>query len=95
MPAYASHHHNEPAKLTGEWQATGRSRLRSAWFGLLVVEAEQSAMVQTSPAKRGDALGRWQEVKRWRRAKRGHLITVGIGDILRAFARGKAERDND
>lgn len=91
MPAYANHH-DEPAKLTGEWQATGRTRLRSGWFGLLVVEVEQSAMVQTGLRQNGHALGAWQEVKRWRRARRGHLITVGVGDILRAFALGKAER---
>jgi hypothetical protein len=93
MPAYTSHHHDEPARLTGEWQATGRTRLRSAWFGLLVVELEQSAMVKRF-SQYGGAY-HWQEVKRWRRARRGHLITVGIGDILRAFARGKAERVND
>jgi hypothetical protein len=93
MPAYASADH-EPARLTGEWQATGRTRLRSTWFGLLVVEVEQSAMVlQTAAPGIGRTVGTWQEVRRWRRAWRGHIVTLG-SDVLRAFMRGKAERNS-
>jgi hypothetical protein len=49
-------------------------------------------MVQTGPRMNGAAIGRWQEVKRWRRARRGHVIKLGTADVLRAFAHGKAER---
>jgi len=89
MPAYANPP-DEPIKLSGEWQATGRTRLRSAWLGVLVVEIEQSAMVETGKPN-GRATGTWQEVKRWRRARRGHIVTLG-SDIFRAWVRGKAER---
>jgi hypothetical protein len=89
MPAYSAPPF-EPVKLTGQWQATGRTRLRSAWLGILLVEIEQSAMVETGKAN-GRAAGTWQEVKRWRRARRGHIVTLG-SDVFRAFVRGKAER---
>jgi hypothetical protein len=90
MPAYANPP-AEPVTISEEWQATGRTRLRSSWFGLLLIEIEQSAMVQTGPRRNGQALGSWQEVRRWRRASRGHTVTMGA-DLFGAYRRGKADR---
>lgn len=90
MPAYGAPP-TQPVTMTEQWQPTGRTRLRSWWFGIVLVEIEQSAMVQTAPPTHGDALCRWREVKRWQRARRGHVIRISA-DALHAFALGKSER---
>jgi hypothetical protein len=90
MPAYGNPPH-DPATLSDAWQPTGQARIRSAWFGVLIVEVEQSRMVQVGPRQKGHALGSWREVKRWRRARRGHVIRLGA-DLFAAYRQGKAER---
>lgn len=85
MPAYGAPPH-EPATLTGSWQPTGQTRLRSGWFGLLVIEVEQTAMVQVAPRQHGHALGTWRQATRWRRARRGHVVTLGA-DAFAAIRR--------
>jgi hypothetical protein len=90
MPAYINPP-REPDTLTGSWQPTGRTRLRSSWFGLLIVEVEQSAMVMVAAPRNGSALGTWKHATRWRRARRGHLVTLG-SDAFAALRRSKPER---
>jgi hypothetical protein len=88
MPAY-SNPPRDPAILTTEWQPTGRSRLRTTWFGIVIAETEQTAMVRTVGT--AAPLQGWRLLKRWRRARRGHVVTLG-SEVLRAFLAGKADR---
>lgn len=63
------------------WKATGRMRLRSSWFGMVVaeIEEEQETRFQASPASEERLLG---VSTRWRRA-RSRDIARNLEVVLR------------
>lgn len=77
--------HDKPATLTGYWQPTGRTRIRSGWFGLLVIEVQQARVAMAGIACTTQT--------RWRRAPRDQVVTFGQGSAaMRAYVAGMVER---
>lgn len=63
------------------WSRTGRMRLRSSWFGMIIVEIEeeQEHCYKASP---GAVRVRVGTSRRWRRARR-HDIARNVEVVLR------------
>lgn len=53
----------------GEWAATGRTRLRGLWFGLLAYEVEETRMVNTWMPGAPHSPMNWRPAYRWRRQR--------------------------
>ncbi|MGR4927293.1 hypothetical protein ACIPUD_10850 [Bradyrhizobium sp. CAR08] len=70
--------HDKPAILSRYWQATGRTRIRSGWFGVLVIEVLQERVAMVGKV--------CQHQARWRRAPRGQVVTFGQAGAVRAHA---------
>ena len=64
----------KPATLTRYWQPTGRTRIRSGWFGVLVIEVLQERVAMVGR--------RCERLARWRRAPRGQAVTFCQGGAL-------------
>lgn len=70
---------DNPATLTRYWQPTGRTRIRSGWFGMLVIEVLQERVAMVGK--------RCERQTRWRRARCGQVVTFGyLGATLRPHA---------
>ncbi|MCK1577815.1 hypothetical protein [Bradyrhizobium sp. 174] len=69
---------DNPATLTRYWQPTGRTRIRSGWLGVLVIEVLQERVAMAGK--------RCERQARWRRAPRGQVVTFGQAGAVRAHA---------
>ena len=75
---------NPPSDLIpGTWQTTGRARLRSTWLGFLRLELEETSLQLIAKPGLGRAIGMAGTVTRWRRARRGDLVTLAIPSAFR------------
>lgn len=64
----------KPVTLTRYWQPTGRTRMRSGWFGFMVIEVQQQRVALVAKVR--------QVQTRWRRAPRGLAVTFCQGGAL-------------
>ncbi len=70
--------------IPGAWHATGRTRIRAGWFGILIVEMEETSIRLAAAPGPGLAIGVAGKVMRWRRAPRGYVVTFGVGAVFRS-----------
>ena len=61
--------------ISDEWTATGRTRLRGLWFGLLAYEVQETRMVNTRMLAVHSPMN-WRPAYRWRRVRFGGVIDL-------------------
>jgi hypothetical protein len=62
-----------PGQVVGYWELTGRRRLRSGWFGVVIAEVERQRWV-FAPLYAGHTPANWRQVTEWVRVRAGEII---------------------
>lgn len=78
--------HSKPPEsdtIPGAWQSTGRTRFIVGWLGFVRMELEETSLQLLAEPGPGHAIGISDKVTRWRRARRGDLITLAIPSAFR------------